>query len=108
MQFCSEPGCSVVVKNGRCDAHTRNNRNTQPYAPIVHRWYCSLRWQDLRDDVLRAEPFCRECLARGRRVLTADVDHIAKHQGDPDRFWDRNNLQGLCRPCHSRKTKRNE
>ena len=108
MQFCPEPGCGVVVARGRCDVHRRNNRNTNAYAPVVHRWYCSQRWQDLRADVIRAEPFCRECLARGLRALTADVDHIRKHAGDPDLFWDRANLQGLCHPCHSRKTTRGD
>ena len=108
MQFCPEPGCNVLVMRGRCDAHTRNNRNTQPYAAIVHRWYCSKRWQDLRESVIRTDPFCRACLARGRHTLTVDVDHIRKHGGDPDLFWDRDNLQGLCKPCHSRKTTRNE
>jgi 5-methylcytosine-specific restriction protein A len=58
--------------------------------------------------VIRAEPFCRECLAQGRRVLTEQVDHIRQHATDPGLFWDRANLQGLCRPCHTRKTTRGE
>jgi 5-methylcytosine-specific restriction protein A len=75
---------------------------------IVHHWYGSRRWQDLRRDVIQAEPFCRLCLALGRRVLTAQVDHIRKHATDPALFWDRANLQGLCRPCHTQKTVRGE
>ena len=75
---------------------------------IVHAWYRSKRWQDLRASVVRDQPFCRRCHAEGRRVLTVDVDHIQKHQGDPDRFWNRDNLQGLCKPCHTRKTVRGE
>ena len=104
MQYCPEPGCGAIVQRGRCEKHTRNNRNTNAYAPIVHRWSCSKRWQVLRADVLRAEPFCRLCIAHGRRAVTVDVDHIRKHAGDPHWFWNRDNLQGLCKACHSRKT----
>jgi 5-methylcytosine-specific restriction protein A len=92
------------VQRGRCTAHTRNNRNTNAYAKVVHAWYCSKRWQDIRADVIRAEPFCKLCIARGLRVLTVDVDHIRPHKGDPYLFWNLENLQGLCKACHSRKT----
>ena len=105
MRFCPEPGCSVIVENGRrCDAHKSKRAIGNTYAAVVHGWYCSKRWKDLRDDMLRAEPFCRECIKHGRRVLTAEIDHIQKHSGDPSLFWNRDNLQGLCKPCHSRKT----
>lgn len=33
-----------------------------------------------------------------------EVDHIIPHRGDQQLFWDTNNWQGLCKPCHSRKT----
>ena len=36
------------------------------------------------------------------------VDHITPHRGDMRLFWDRRNWQGLCRPCHSRKTRREQ
>jgi 5-methylcytosine-specific restriction endonuclease McrA len=36
--------------------------------------------------------------------LAAEVDHIRAHNGDLRLFWDRSNWQGLCKPCHSRKT----
>ena len=80
----------------------------RPEYPTVHKWYCSRRWSLLRIEVLRAQPFCVVCRAQGRRVLSQDVDHIVKHGGDPTVFWDRENLQGLCRPCHTRKTTRGE
>jgi 5-methylcytosine-specific restriction protein A len=58
--------------------------------------------------VLQDEPFCRECRSQGRKVLTVDIDHIVKHDGNPLRFWDRQNLQGLCKRCHTAKTTRGE
>jgi 5-methylcytosine-specific restriction protein A len=56
-------------------------------------------------EVIREQPFCVECIKLGLRVLTSDVDHIEPHRGDPRLFWSRGNLQGLCRPCHTRKTR---
>jgi 5-methylcytosine-specific restriction protein A len=101
MQFCTEPGCGVLVLSGRCPEHTRYR---YPEAARVHRWYSSTRWLRLRLQVLQDQPLCRHCGQRGRKTLTEDIDHIVKHDGNPQLFWDRTNLQGLCKACHSRKT----
>lgn len=62
------------------------------------------RWQSLAKRVRQEEPLCRCCLALGITKATAEVDHIIPHKGDQTLFWDRGNLQGLCKSCHSRKT----
>jgi len=108
MQFCSEPGCGVLVPRGRCPAHTPRDRHALASYAATHRWYGTEAWQRLRADVLRNEPFCRSCRAQGRKVLTAEIDHILKHDGDPGLFWDPSNLQGLCKPCHTAKTARGQ
>ena len=108
MQFCGEPGCGVLVPSGRCATHAPRDRYQRHGYAATHAWYGSLRWRLLRAEVLRAEPFCRSCLAQGRKTLTVDVDHIVKHDGDAARFWDRQNLQSLCKPCHTKKTARGE
>jgi len=108
MQFCSEPGCGVLVRNGRCVAHAPRARLTQLAYAKAHRWYGSARWRRLRADVIQVEPFCRACLVAGRQTLTHDIDHIRKHEGNPVLFWDRANLQGLCKVCHTVKTSRGE
>jgi 5-methylcytosine-specific restriction enzyme A len=110
MQFCSEPGCGARVLYGRCQAHASPARVVRQQADgaIVHAWYCSLRWRLLRASVIREQPFCMVCDSQGRRVVTQEIDHVRKHDGDPALFWDRANLQGLCKPCHTRKTKRGE
>jgi len=102
MQFCAQPGCPALVASGRCATHAIS----RPLATrgAGHVWYGSLRWRLLRATVLREQPFCRSCRAAGRQVLTAEIDHITKHDGDPRLFWERSNLQGLCKPCHTRKT----
>ena len=30
-----------------------------------------------------------------------EVDHVVPHRGDRQLFWDANNLQSLCKPCHA-------
>ena len=36
--------------------------------------------------------------------MAREVDHIEPHKGDDTLFWDQDNWQPLCKPCHSRKT----
>jgi 5-methylcytosine-specific restriction enzyme A len=105
MQFCQAPDCGVLVPHGHCPAHAPRALRSRPGYALVHRWLGSRRWQQLRAEVLRDDPFCRAC-PPGRRRVTADIDHIIPHGGDPQRFWDRANLQGLCKSCHARKTAR--
>lgn len=57
------------------------------------------KWQKLRASVLREEPLCRHCFARGLIVPATDVDHM--NGADDNR---RESLQPLCHECHSRKT----
>ncbi len=58
----------------------------------------------MREQVLREEPLCRLCLAEHRVIATVIADHITpKAEGGTD---ERDNYQGLCKPCHKAKTAR--
>lgn len=58
--------------------------------------------QKIRAQVLAEEPFCRRCLAEGKRVRSDEVDHITPlSQGGGN---ERSNLQALCKPCHDAKS----
>lgn len=60
------------------------------------------RWQVLRQEILERDGWkCRSCGARGR----LEVDHIKPVRNAPDRAFDKANLQSLCAPCHTRKTR---
>ena len=64
------------------------------------------KWRKLRRRKLAADPLCKHCLDRDDIMQPAnEVDHIVPHQGQADPlFWAWENLQSLCKPCHSRKT----
>ena len=65
------------------------------------------RWQRLRRRVLSEQPFCAMREKRERCQLVAtEVDHIKPHRGDRRLFFDRANLQPMCRSCHAQKTAR--
>ena len=105
MQYCTQPGCAVLVPKGRCrthavqQEHTRRNRD-------VRTWYYTARWARLRQQVLVQSAYT--CAVCRRVLLDLEVDHIVKHGGDPALFWNTQNLQPLCRTCHQSKTARGE
>jgi 5-methylcytosine-specific restriction enzyme A len=98
VRLCIEPRCrNVQTYRGRCPEHARQrNRDTHRNRHI----YNSKRWRILRRKVLYAHPICQHC----DQELATDVDHIQpiEQGGDP---WAIANCQGLCRSCHSKKTK---
>jgi len=103
---CVVPGCGALILQGRrCQVHKVDAEQARPnYA--LRRWYRTPRWKALRARILREQAYrCADC---GQVVAALEVDHIAKHGGISARFWDRANLQALCRSCHQRKTRRGE
>jgi 5-methylcytosine-specific restriction endonuclease McrA len=95
-RLCANPSCpNPATYRGRCTIHqTKHNRDTHRNRHI----YTSKRWKILRRHILHHTPLCT-C-----GEIATDVDHITpiEQGGDP---WSPTNLQALCHPCHSRKTK---
>lgn len=72
-------------------------------------WYGLERWQRLRLQVLTEALFtCAMCGRIEGDTSQLVADHMIPHRGDPDRFWDRANLQCLCKGCHDREKQRQE
>jgi len=100
--FCAFPGCGQLTRTARCRQHALEAEQARPdYAP--RRWHRTARWRLLRQAVLREAAYtCAICHMVGSRL---QIDHIVPHGGDPQRFWDRANLQPLCPACHTKKTR---
>jgi len=91
----------VLVKSGRCAAHSTKRFVRDP---AIKKLYNSPVWQSMRVAQLAREPWCVDCLERGVHTRATEVDHIKPHRGDPELFFDANNLASRCKPDHSRKT----
>lgn len=90
---CSDDGIAVSGKS-RCAAHG-GGAWSRVDPSSKHRY--DARWRDRRARALREEPTCALC-----PVPATDVDHIiAVADGGTDA---RENLRGLCNPCHKKHT----
>lgn len=68
-------------------------------------WYYSRQWQSLRLAVLERD--CYTCSQTGEMLIgkhpapnSPVVDHIEPHHGNPDLFWDMDNLQAVSKAYH--------
>lgn len=100
---CSHPGCPRLVPSGRkyCDEHQA--LHPEEIRSASARGY-GRRWQKASKAFLHRNPLCVQCAKQGRYVKATVVDHVIPHRGDPVLFWDQNNWQALCKPCHDKKT----
>lgn len=87
------------------------NRRTEQPAPrrdLYRSFYQSARWHRLSRNYLKKNRLCKHCLDKGRTEVALQVDHITPiaiwipQGGNP---YDLNNLQPLCKSCHSVKTR---
>ena len=61
--------------------------------------YHSKEWRSLRVEIIKDQPICVSCKAKGLITLTKVIDHIIpvqEYKGSP---LDKTNLQGLCKEC---------
>ncbi len=72
-------------------------------------FYQTARWRKLRRYVLVREPLCRDPFgehAEWSEVVSAtEMDHIVPRRVRPELELSLENLQALCKRCHSGKTK---
>ena len=106
---CGHPSCPETIASGsRCEQHRKQqqraegaDRRRRQDGPRI---YGTVRWQKVRLMVLARDcSLCAECKRRGRDTPANEVDHIVSIVSGGVVF-DMDNLQSLCKPCHSRKT----
>lgn len=107
---CAFPGCPALVREPwerYCDEHRAQvqRRYDRERGSSAARGY-GARWQKLRAMVLRRHPLCADPFGvhaeRGEAVVATEVDHIVPLSRGGTNAMD--NLQPLCKSCHSRKT----
>lgn len=86
------------------------NRNRQTAEPW-RKWYQLAEWKRLRIQTFTRDHFTCQMAGCGR--IEGDTsklicDHITPHKGDRDLFFDAQNLQTLCKPCHDTVKQREE
>ena len=91
-----------MVRTGEslCEAHRKRRQRVYNahQRPARHAFYRSREWRALSKRVLEEQLYCT-CGAKATQA-----DHLQSIRERPDLALDRNNLVGMCRPCHSRKT----
>ena len=106
---CKYPGCPEAIRAGErfCGEHKNQAwkdrvKRTGAEGKKANRFYSSKRWRALREKVLSEEPFCRHCKEKDVIAESEEVDHIDGNRNNNSI----ENLQPLCKPCHSAKTMR--
>ena len=65
--------------------------------------YGTQRWRRRAKLQLRQHPLCAECERKGLVEPATQADHIDRHGGKPEAFWE-GELQSLCYNCHKSKS----
>jgi 5-methylcytosine-specific restriction protein A len=101
--------CGVLTDSKYCAAHAglAKRYDKERQSDPIRKLFDTVRWHWTRLNVLARNRICVIC----KSWAAEECDHviparkyIAQHGGDMNRFYDESNLQGLCKPCHSRKT----
>ncbi|MFY0619312.1 HNH endonuclease [Shimia sp.] len=95
----AKPRLSAASKTEQ--ERNRHRDATQPWRA----WYKTARWQKLRLDILNRDVWT--CQKTGVALVgkfpahnSPVVDHKTPHRGDPDLFWEPENLQAVSKAYH--------
>ncbi|MCG3134582.1 MAG: hypothetical protein HMLKMBBP_01896 [Planctomycetes bacterium] len=105
---CTSPGCPALVESGaRCPEHERALRaEFDSLRPSAARRGYDAVWRRVRIAHLRREPLCRMCAEQRITTAATEVDHIVALADGGTHAP--SNLRSLCKPCHSRRTARDQ
>jgi 5-methylcytosine-specific restriction protein A len=69
-------------------------------------FYDSTAWRKCRKAYLGAHPLCVDCERKGKLTPATEVHHVTPRKQDDELAFAWANFEGLCKSCHSRKTRR--
>lgn len=104
---CAHYSCkALIIEGSYCPDHIKKPFDTvkDKDRPSAAKRGYGRRWQRATAIYLRSRPQCAICGHWFTSRKDAVVDHIIPHKGDMTLFWDQNNWQPVCRPCHTAKT----
>jgi 5-methylcytosine-specific restriction protein A len=100
---CGFHGCRNTSLGRYCPDHTKQvsqQYDRERASDPVRKLYHKAQWYQVRLVVLARDPICVEC----KHAATEEIDHVIPARAYSGDFYDPDNLQGLCRSCHSSKT----
>jgi len=99
---CAFAGCPNLTNDRFCEQHKQSeNRRYNKYQrdPQSSKRYGG-RWKEISKAYRQAHPLCELCLLDNRLTAAVLVHHKCKLTAGGTNDYD--NLQSLCRECHSR------
>ncbi|WP_430250646.1 HNH endonuclease [Neorhizobium sp. DAR64860/K0K1] len=96
----------------RKEAEAQRSRQRDQEDPS-RKLYNTRKWRALRDEVYRRDEYtCRKtgviCVGKHPAPNSPVADHIKAHHGDPDLFWDKDNIQTVSKAYHDSQKQREE
>jgi 5-methylcytosine-specific restriction protein A len=90
----------------KCKKESNKTYDTNMRSKDRAKIYNSKKWKQVRElAILRDSMMCQECRRNGVDTMFDEVDHIIELQDRPDLAFELDNLQCLCKPCHSIKSR---
>lgn len=96
---CSKTGCPRLTRERFCEDHIQLANKYDQYRESAAKRGYGAKWRRARAGYLANHPICARC-----GDIATVVDHITPHKGNMALFWNTGNWQPLCKPCHDRKT----
>jgi 5-methylcytosine-specific restriction enzyme A len=99
-----KPRLAASEATGRAEVSRKRDREQAIRAQYKTAKWQRLRWQVLVDGLFTCV-MCKRVEADTSQLV---ADHVVAHRGDEGLFWDRGNLQCLCKGCHDGAKQREE